>query len=129
MLSLQALGVIWRENGILCHNSGGVMWNEQNYILGIITYGSTEKGGKTDSRCNAYNPSAIHMPQTLDVTVGQGVVGGPAPPLTPGGIANPNQAENPKKAPSSLYPQAQQRRRQQQGRGWFTVYQDYLTIA
>ena len=111
-------------------DSGGAIFSDDGYVLGLITYGSTSKGGRNDTRCMAYNPSAIHMPQTLDVTVGQGIVGGgPAPLLTPGGIANPNQAENPKQAPSNLYPNQQKRRQQQQGRGWFTVYQDYLTIA
>ena len=33
------------------------------------------RGSRNDSRRNAYNPSAIHMPETLDVTVGQGNVG------------------------------------------------------
>lgn len=84
-------------------DSGGAFWNDQGYILGIVTYGSTSQGGKSDPKCDAYNPSAIHMPEVIGVTCGAGVVGGgTAPPLTPGGIANP----------TSQQQQAQRRRQQ-----------------
>lgn len=60
-------------------DSGGAFWNDKGNILGIVTYGSTSQGGKNDTRCSAYNPSAIHMPEVIGVTVGSGVVGGGTP--------------------------------------------------
>lgn len=57
-------------------DSGGAFWNDKGNILGIVTYGSTSQGGKNDTRCSAYNPSAIHMPEVIGVTCGSGVVGG-----------------------------------------------------
>lgn len=60
-------------------DSGGAFWNDKGNILGIVTYGSTSQGGKNDTRCSAYNPSAIHMPEVIGVTVGGGVTGGGTP--------------------------------------------------
>lgn len=97
-------------------DSGGAFWNDRGNILGIVTYGSTNQGGKNDTRCSAYNPSAIHMPEVIGVTVGSGVVGGP-PPLTPGGPGSPDPAhqQQQRQAPSNLQVEAANKRR---GSGW-----------
>jgi hypothetical protein len=55
-------------NGILCHNSGAAEWNDAGYLVGIVTYGSTEHGGKNDRNCKGFNPSAFRIPQLLGVT-------------------------------------------------------------
>lgn len=49
-------------------DSGSAMWNDQGYLIGIITFGSTEHGGKSDTNCRSYNPSVWRMPQLLGVT-------------------------------------------------------------
>jgi hypothetical protein len=59
-------------NGILCHNSGSAQWDDERYLIGIVTFGSTEHGGAQDRNCRGYNPSAWRIPSLLGVTTQTG---------------------------------------------------------
>lgn len=48
-------------------DSGSSMWNDAGYLVGIVTFGSTEHDGK-NTNCKAYNPSMWRCPQILGVT-------------------------------------------------------------
>ena len=39
------------------------------YLIGIVTYGLTEHGGKNDRNCKGYNPSVWRMPPTSIIIV------------------------------------------------------------
>ena len=84
-------------------DSGGAMWNENGYLIGIITYGSTSQGGKNDPKCNGYNPSVWHYEQVLGLTIGQGVVDGGTPSSA---------------APQATPAQQQAQRKRQGGWSW-----------
>ena len=40
----------------------------KGYLIAIVTFGSTEHGGKNDKNCLGYSPSVVHIPPLLDVT-------------------------------------------------------------
>ncbi len=48
--------------------AGSAEWNDAVYFVGIVTFGSTEHGGKSDSNCKGYNPSMCGAPQLLGHT-------------------------------------------------------------
>ena len=58
---------MWNQRGF-----GGAEWSDDGYLIGIVTYGSTEHGGKSDRNCKGYNPSVWRMPQLLGVTTQTG---------------------------------------------------------
>ena len=90
-------------------DSGSAIWSDDGYLVGIVTYGSTEHGGKNDRNCKGYNPSAYHMPSLLDVT-------------TWGGTSSTS-------TPSSLTSTSQQQPRQRSGRGWGSYNYNFPTVA
>jgi S1-C subfamily serine protease len=80
-------------------DSGGPLLSDDGYYVGIITYGTTEHGGKNDRSCRGINPSTWHIPPVMGLTV-------------QGGTTEPT--------PSGTQPTQQAQRRQQQ-RGWFGI--------
>lgn len=61
-------------------DSGSAQWSDDGYLIGIVTFGSTEHGGKTDKTCKGYNPSVWRMPQLLGITTQTGDSGVQARP-------------------------------------------------